>query len=55
MGCGCGNKGSGSAVTSYVVVMPSGRQKAFSSKQGAQQEVARTPGAYLKETTPVSS
>lgn len=54
-GCGCGRKASGAATSSYVVVLPSGRQKSYSSQIAAQGEVARHPGAYIKNAQPVSA
>lgn len=53
MGCGCGRKSA--TTSSYVVVLPSGRQKAYSTEQGAKSEVSRVPGAYLKVATPTSA
>jgi len=54
MGCGCGSKKAGGKQT-YVVVLPSGRQKAYSVQSNAEAEVAKHPGAYIKPTPAVSA
>jgi len=44
--CSCRN-GSKTAPASYVVVLPGGKTKSYSSQITAEAEVKRTPGAYL--------
>jgi hypothetical protein len=53
MGCGCGSKSG--ARKSYVVVLPSGRQKSFAVESNAKAEVDKHPGAYMKAPVPVSA
>lgn len=46
MACSC-RSGAKAGPTTYTVVLPGGKTKAYSSAVAAEAEVKRVPGAYL--------
>lgn len=54
MACACSSR-RGQTLGPYVVVLPGGQTKSYSSKTAADAKVASVEGAYMKPPQPISS